>query len=319
MEASAASADRPNADRDADGNPRGRVEVSAERLLRSGREPPLQHVVRFGRQRSLAARGSNSPPSLRAEPGVSFDAAEEQGLAETLPPTGRMAQPRCDDDRKIYGEPVSEHSDRSTSWEQFRAWPLLVQVLIWVVASWAVILIWLVHTVRHRPLAMKVTIFGLALGLWVAGFVTYVNGSGSAHEVMFPAVDDPVLAQQIDGACPEEPVVSETGLEFVVEAENEALGRFVDELERMDSQRVAQDRPVADWVDDWKSLLRARVAFHERLDSDLDVPLPAVPSVDGYSIAVRMSEIGGVNCEPAPWILDDFDMSGVRTTRGEAS
>ena len=133
---------------------------------------------------------------------------------------------------------------------------------------------------------------------------------------MFPAVDDPVLARPpLDGACPEEPVVSETGLEFVVEAENEALGRFVDELERMDSQRVAQDRPVADWVDDWKSLLRARVAFHERLDSDLDAPLPAVPSVDGYSIAVRMSEIGGVNCEPAPWILDDFDMSGVRTTR----
>lgn len=212
---------------------------------------------------------------------------------------------------------MSEHGDRTSSWEQFRSWPGLVQILLWLVAPWAVILIWIVHKMRHQGLAMKVATGALALGLLVAAFVNYINASGSAHEVMFPSVDDPVLAQQIDSACPDQPG-EEADLEAVLASENEALARFVDALERMDDQRVEEDRPVAAWVDDWRSLLAARVAYHERIQSDRDAPRPPIPTVDGYSIALRMSEMSGVDCKPTAWVLDDFDTSGAITTRQAA-
>ncbi|MDX1511289.1 MAG: hypothetical protein R3249_08080 [Nitriliruptorales bacterium] len=100
--------------------------------------------------------------------------------------------------------------------------------------------------------------------------------------------------------------------------ENRALAQFVDALESLDADQVAAESPPLDrWIDDWRALLIQRERYLERLELADNAPRPRMPSVDGYSVEVRMQEYSGIECAPAEWILDDFDRAGLITSRGE--
>ena len=147
----------------------------------------------------------------------------------------------------------------------------------------------------------------------------YIRASGEAHAIMFPRVANAALAAAIDGSCPHEPHGDpDRAPAASVGDENRALAQFVDALESLDADQVAAESPPLDrWIDDWRALLIQRERYLERLELADNAPRPRMPSVDGYSVEVRMQEYSGIECAPAEWILDDFDRAGLITSRGE--
>lgn len=188
---------------------------------------------------------------------------------------------------------------RRTAWERFRSWPVVGQVLMWWFFLPIVLAVWVAHEARGRSASASVVLgLGAFLLVAVVPLLLYAWASASAHESMFPAVDDPVLAERIDAPCPLEPSTTGAPARQVVGEENAALDDFVEALENLDAERVADDPPVADWINDWQVLLAARVDYYRRLHNRPDADRPPMPSVDGDSIAVRMSEMDGVECAP---------------------
>lgn len=90
--------------------------------------------------------------------------------------------------------------------------------------------------------------------------------------------------------------------------QNRAVEQMVDKIRAEGPKVIDDDRPAAEWLEDWERLVAARAAFAELIRDgsrpDLDIPEDA----RGEDIDVRMGEVwlGKSSCDVPEVLVDPF-------------
>lgn len=114
-------------------------------------------------------------------------------------------------------------------------------------------------------------------------------------------IDDPVVVSTVDTACTS--MTAEVARLTVapgatwaqradsVRKQNAAVHSMVRTIEGLGTERIQNDRPTREWLDDWNRLVAARARYADRLAHETNPPW-IVPVVDGRPITARMNNVG---------------------------
>ncbi|MCE6998251.1 hypothetical protein LZG04_26135 [Saccharothrix sp. S26] len=145
----------------------------------------------------------------------------------------------------------------------------------------------------------RVLIAGAALVLGVPGF------PACADHDRPELIDDPVVADAAESACAAmarevhavvgDPVQA-------IRARNDAVVTMIDAVRAVGEDRIADDRPAAEWLADWRALVDARARHADDLAAGRD-PGWVVPAHDGRPITERMAAVS-LDCAVPPEVTE---------------
>lgn len=118
-------------------------------------------------------------------------------------------------------------------------------------------------------------------------------------------IDDPSVVSRVESACAQmttslaQPVASGSvravSPTSTIRAQNEAVTTMTSTIRSLGRSSLAQDRPTAEWLDNWDELVRVRANYADDLAAARTTTY-IVPRIDGIPVTFRINEIS-VACE----------------------
>jgi hypothetical protein len=134
------------------------------------------------------------------------------------------------------------------------------------------------------------------LGLWEYATVDHIGILDSVDVGDRAAQACAALEEQFTSIPPPTPGDA-AGAMAMIRAQDHALTGLVTSMESLGQDRLNQDNPAQQWLADWRTLIGLREVYADGLAAGLH-PALEIPTVDGYPITHRMTELS-VGC-PSP-------------------
>jgi hypothetical protein len=138
-----------------------------------------------------------------------------------------------------------------------------------------------------------------AVAVMFGSMLLYAFASGEAHDAR--SLDDEDIRSTASASCSKlaGELTNRTRDRVAdIRSGNVAIDALVDTMNELDREVLSDDEPALDWIGDWQQLAASREAFASQLEEGIDAQL-VIPTVDGYPITERMTDVSPQECAEA--------------------